>query len=397
LAGGILTARFGICDGSADAVGGNRSELPALTSLRGIAAVTVLLYHSSFIAFNFAGGSPPWLWRRGSLAVDLFFFLSGFVLTHVYGRRLGGDRSWRTIGRFLWARFCRIYPGSFFATAVFVLAYTAGNLSFPADASFTKQFIAALFLMQVPWLNEVVINSPSWSISAEWYAYLLFPFISPMIVRLGTRTAAIVCVALLIEIAVYHTIFSDRQPAEGWGALVRALPEFTVGLFAYRYYSKRLFRKIWEKDAVLIAIAVTIAAGCLLGAPDSLAVILLLALLLASVCNAGRVAGVLNARPLRWLGEVSYSVYIFQTLPLMVVVSLAGALARHGISGFRFEVVAALFTFCSCVLVHRCVDVPGRAAIRRLPARLMGFSASHGVARMSKIGVALRPSDRAAK
>jgi peptidoglycan/LPS O-acetylase OafA/YrhL len=95
-------------------------ELAGLTPLRGIAAVTVLLYHSSFVAinfssfvaFNFAGGAPPWLWRRGSLAVDLFFVPSGFVLTHVYGRRFGEERNWRTVNRFLWARFCRIYPAS---------------------------------------------------------------------------------------------------------------------------------------------------------------------------------------------------------------------------------------------------------------------------------------------
>jgi peptidoglycan/LPS O-acetylase OafA/YrhL len=195
-----------------------------------------------------------------------------------------------------------------------------------------------------------------------------------MICRLRDRTAAVVCIALLIEIAMFHTIFSYRQPAEGWGALVRALPEFTVGLFAYRYYTERLFRKIWEKDVVLIAIAATIAAGCLLGAPDSLAVILLPALLLAAVCNSGRAAGVLNATPLRWLGEVSYSVYIFQTLPFIVAVSLAGTLAAHGISGSRFEVIAALFTFGSCVLVHRCVDVPARAALRRLPYRMAALA-----------------------
>src|SRR5437870_1464222 len=73
-------------------------ELPALTSLRGIAAVGVLLFHSSYYAYHFAGGSPPWLWRRGYLAVDLFFFLSGFVLTHVYGRRLTEDESWPAVG-----------------------------------------------------------------------------------------------------------------------------------------------------------------------------------------------------------------------------------------------------------------------------------------------------------
>jgi peptidoglycan/LPS O-acetylase OafA/YrhL len=83
--------------------------------------------------------------------------------------------------------------------------------------------------------------------------------------------------------------------------------------------------------------------------------------------DSGRAAGVLNATPLRWLGEVSYSVYIFQALPFIIALSLSGTLAAHGISGFRFEVIAALFAFGSCVLVHRCVDVPARAALRRLP------------------------------
>ena len=379
-----MSASLGVTQSRGAATGGNFApELQSLTSLRGIAAITVVLYHSSFLAFNYAGGAPPWLWRRGSLAVDLFFFLSGFILTHVYGHRLDQDRSWRTIGRFLWARFSRIYPASLFTTVVFVLAFAVGNLLFPTGDSFIKQLIAALLLMQVPWLDKVIINSPSWSISAEWYAYLLFPFVISMIYRLRALTAAVVCVALLIEIAVFHTIFSYRQPAEGWGALVRALPEFAVGLFTYRYYSERLLRKIWENDIVLIAIVITIAAGCLLGAPDSLTVILLLMLLLASVCNSGRVAGLLNARPLRWPGEVSYSVYIFQALPFTVAVSLAGTLAQHGISGLRFELIATLFAFGGGVLVHRCIDVPARAMLRRLPDWMMTFASGERVAKLN--------------
>jgi peptidoglycan/LPS O-acetylase OafA/YrhL len=241
--------------------------------------------------------------------------------------------------------------------------------------------------MQVPWLDEVVINSPSWSISAEWYAYLIFPFAAPMIFRLRRYTAGVVCVALLIEIAVYHTIFSYRQPGEGWGALVRALPEFTVGMFAYRFYGESLFRKIWEKDVVLISTIGMIAAASLLGAPGGLIVILLLALLLASVCNTGRAAAILNARPLRWLGEVSYSVYIFQILPFMVVVSVSGMLAAYGISGSRFEIIAALFAFGSGVLVHRCVDVPARAALRRLPDRMIALFAAKGAMKMRLISL----------
>jgi peptidoglycan/LPS O-acetylase OafA/YrhL len=357
-------------------------EIPGLTSLRGIAAVSVLFYHASFVALNFAGGDPPWLWRRGSLAVDLFFFLSGFVLTHVYARRLDQVRNWRTIGRFLWARFSRIYPACLFATVVFILAFTVGNLPFPTGASFAHQLVAALLLMQVPWLDGVVINGPSWSISAEWYAYLMFPFVAPMICRLPHRAATAVCAALLVEIAVYHTIFSYRPAAGGWGALVRALPEFALGIFAYRIYTERLLQKIWEKDTVLVAVAGMIATACLAGAPDSICVILMPALLLASASNSGRMAGILNARPLRWLGDVSYSVYIFQMLPFMVAVSLAGTLAQYGISGSRFEIIATLFAFGSGVLVHRCVDVPARAALRRLPDRIKAFTTVEPIAKM---------------
>jgi peptidoglycan/LPS O-acetylase OafA/YrhL len=349
-------------------------ELPGLTPLRGIAALGVLLFHSSLYAYHFAGGSPPWLWRRGYLAVDLFFFLSGFVLTHVYGHRLAEQESWRTTRRFLWARFCRIYPTSLFTTAVFVLAYTVGSLHFPADASFTSQVVAALLLLQVPWLNDIVINSPSWSISAELYAYLLFPFVVPMICRLSGGTATIFGISLLLAVAADHTIFSHEQQNFGWGALIRALPEFLVGAFAYRFYSEGIFRRFWEKDATLVGVSMIIVAACLADVSDGVIVVLLLALLLASVWNSGKITDFLNARTLRLLGEASYSIYIFQILPFMVAVSLSGMLVAHGFGGSRFQVIATLFAIGGGLLVHRRVDTPIRAALRRLPDRLLVFA-----------------------
>ncbi len=351
-------------------------ELPALTSLRGIAAVCVLLFHSSFYAYHFAGGALPSLWRRGYLGVDLFFFLSGFVLTHVYGRRFVEQESWRTIRRFFWARFCRIYPASFFTTAVFVLAYTVGRLPFPSDASFTKQLVAALLLLQVPWLDDIVINSPSWSISTELYAYLLFPFVVPLICRLSGGKAAIFGILLLLAVAADHTVFSHDQQNFGWGALIRALPEFVVGAFAYRFYSEGIFRRFWEKDATLIGISIIIVAGFLADVSDGAIVVLLLALLLASVWNSGKITDFLNARTLRFLGEASYSIYIFQILPFTVAVSLAGMFVAHGLGGARFQVIATLFAIGGGLLVHRRVDTPIRAALRRLPDRLVVFTAA---------------------
>jgi len=378
-AGGTLAERLESLEGS---VGGARvdarpAELPALTSLRGMAAVAVVLFHSSFVTLHYGGGGPPWIWRRGYLAVDLFFFLSGFVLAHVYGHRLADDRGLRAVGKFLWARFCRVYPASLFVVSIFVLQYATNRLAFPPAVSFKAQLTASLLLMQVPWLNEVVINGPSWSISAEWYAYLLFPVIVPIILRLQSRMAALVCMSLLILIGIDHMIFTHEQQNFGWGALVRAALEFTVGIFAYRSYQEHLLRKIWEKDATLIVIGILMITLCLVGVSDGLVVIMMPFLLLASVCNSGRMAVILNARPLHWLGEVSYSVYIFQILPIMVVTTMSGILVAQGLRGIPFEVITALFAIGSGVLVHRCVDVPTRAALRRLPERLSAFAASY--------------------
>lgn len=355
-------------------------ELPGLTPLRGLAALVVVFYHASFLAANYGGGAPPIIWRRGYLAVDLFFFLSGFVLTHVYRSRLAPNPSWRTVGGFLWARFCRIYPAALFVTVVHLLIHLFG-WPFPAQASLKNQLVAALALMQVPWLKTIELNAPAWSISAELYAYLLFPFIAPIIGRLSSRVALVFAATLLTGIAVDHAIFTHGQQDWGWGALIRTLPEFTAGIFAYRAYREQQFREFWRSDAVLLAVAATIVAALVADVSDGVLVILLPALLLAAVSNSGHAALVLNVRPLHWLGEISYSLYIFQRIPLLLVIAAAPALVAHGIRGVWVESLAVGLAVTGGVLVHRRIDVPARAALRRLPTRLAAIAAARRRAR----------------
>ncbi len=355
-------------------------ELPALTSLRGIAALTVVLFHSAYIAVHYGGGGPPTVFARGYLAVDLFFFLSGFVLTHVYLGRLAGGPDSRMLGAFLWARFCRIYPACLFVTSIYVLLYTLGSLTFPVSVDFGAQLAASLLLMQVPWLHEIWINGPSWSISAECYAYLLFPFVVPLVFKLRPATATLLGVSLLSAVGVARSILSAGGQVEGWGALIRALPEFAVGIFAYRSYGEGLLRYFWRRDVAFIVVVALIGLAPWTNLSDGVVVILLPALLLAAVSNTGRIAGLLNARPLRWLGDVSYSVYIFQMVVFMLVVRFAGLLVALGVRGVWFEAVAALSAIGGGVLVHRCIDVPARAALRGLPDRLAGVVAARRAA-----------------
>src|SRR5690242_18897656 len=84
-----------------------KSRLPALTGVRFLAAAQMVVLH---YGLQNMVGSPDWLRAMvgaGGVGVQLFFVLSGFILTYTYQAQDGLRGTWR---RFWWARFARIYP-----------------------------------------------------------------------------------------------------------------------------------------------------------------------------------------------------------------------------------------------------------------------------------------------
>jgi peptidoglycan/LPS O-acetylase OafA/YrhL len=345
-------------------------EIPGLTSLRGLAAAMVVLYHCGQLAHHFGAGTPG-IWRRGYLAVDLFFFLSGFVLAHVYGAEMARPKA-RVLYRFLWARFCRIYPMALFTVAVLATAHLLG-MPLAAGTSLKTQVTAAVLMMQVPWLDRIAVNQPAWSISAEVYAYLLFPLAASVAVRCGHKIAAIISIALLVLIGARQASLASQ--IEGCGALVRALPEFALGMFVCRAYQAEHRSVFWRSDALLFGVAGLIVVGYASSVSDGLLVILFPSLLLAVAANRGLIGRLLEVPPLRALGDISYSVYIFQMVPLTLANAAAELLGWHG-DGLWPQILITVFILICGVLVHRRVDVPARSALRRLPDRLAAIVAA---------------------
>jgi peptidoglycan/LPS O-acetylase OafA/YrhL len=217
-----------------------------LTGVRFIAAFWVLLYHYQ-PAFATAGLLVPVVHeflRIGSLGVDLFFALSGFILTYTYLEKLGPAFKARGAGRFLWLRLARIYPVHLVMLNVAGLAAIAVSLVGAGDArerdwlnpiSYLKQ----LFLVQ-EWGSEPDRgwNFVAWSLSMEWFAYLFFPFIALVLWRLRDRfpaPALAVCAFISLTPLLYIGISRDNDPflTLGWASSVRVLTEFVAGAFVY--------------------------------------------------------------------------------------------------------------------------------------------------------------------
>ena len=159
-------------------------ELKPLTSLRFIAAFWVLLYH--FKDHLGLGMGQFGLVADGYLGVDLFFTLSGFILAHVYLSHLEGGRF--GYGGFLKNRIARVYPMHLAALGAMLVLFAGAAILGVGESNpdaFRLSDLPAHLLMIHAWgaTPSVGWNFPSWSISAEWLAYLLFPIVAGVVKR----------------------------------------------------------------------------------------------------------------------------------------------------------------------------------------------------------------------
>ncbi|HZZ87745.1 MAG TPA: acyltransferase, partial [Caulobacteraceae bacterium] len=209
------------------------THIKPLTSLRFFAAAWVVVFH--YWPHLAVAGPMPALVAKGYLGVECFFVLSGFILCHVYLPAFEAGRF--KYGAFLWARIARIYPlhlatliamGAMAGVALaFGLSVDPNVLSWaalPANLTLTQ---AWGFAPTAGW------NHPSWSISAEWFAYLSFPAFAAATVAMRRWPGVAVAGALAVLSILYAGFerfggFALTSATFQWGE-VRIIPCFLLG------------------------------------------------------------------------------------------------------------------------------------------------------------------------
>ncbi len=345
--------------------------IPALTGLRGFGALWVVLFHLQ----PFGGGAVA---RLGYLGVDLFFLLSGVVLTHTYWRDFAAVTG-AGYRRFLLLRLVRVYPLHAVMLGLMGGAVVLAPEWFreQADAArvFSPEaFVANAFLVQ-NWAPRfsVTWNGPAWSVSVEWAAYVAFPFLVPIVLRVQSRRvaagAAVLCIALFaggsIACGQYdpHLIFR--------GALVRMALEFTAGCFLYRAFM--LGARIDDRAG---AVAVAGGVACLLLAPRSafVALPLFLVVLLLGMQGRSVVVRVFESRAALFLGEVSYSIYLMHWFLLILATHVVRTVAPELSHGDAWKAVFLVVLIPVSYLGFRFVELPSRRLGRRLASRMGQFA-----------------------
>lgn len=336
---------------------------PALDGLRALAAICVVLYHLR-------------IWfpeirvvNQAYLAVDFFFILSGFIVSHAYGARLQNGLPAVT---FLQIRAIRLYPlvilGTVAGAANNVFATTPvsagelvpwvllGALSIPIleGAGFARQFFP--------------LNWPAWSLALELIVNAGYPWLYDR--RRLLLIAGAILAAMLVVVAVYYgRINLGRGLMFIAAGLPRAAVPFILGIFLFAIHSKvqnRIKGASWmpivSGVALLATFLPTIPRGPAGAAYDLVCVLIVYPVLIFIAAQSLAPRGGV----LRFLGELSYPLYImhFPLLTMFVFIARSYGVPR-GSSDLWLVAASLGFMLAGVLLASEAFDRPVRQWLTR--------------------------------
>jgi peptidoglycan/LPS O-acetylase OafA/YrhL len=366
---------------------------PAITSLTGIRALAAFLVLFLHADQNIpAGITHIGAVSRGYLGVDLFFLLSGFILTYVYF-----DSMERPTGRkfaiFMWHRFIRLYPVHIAVLAALVIVVLGAGrvgLNLRSPEAFTFEALPWQILLVHAWgvTDQVSWNVPSWSISAEWFAYLCFPAVAYCFGRIRDPRALLVIAFASLALAALIFSMAGWGLASAWiapSALVRIAGSFVCGAALCRY---AVLRRELESNSTLNDAAAMMALVAFLvlpsfGVPDFALIALLAAFIATLAMSRGVTARLFSLAPIVWLGEISYSLYMVH-FPVLRTLNIVFKPERLAAMGSMAAIAAYVFAIGVCVaaaaVLYYLVERPLRIRLRNVVGEM-----PHGAATASAI------------
>ncbi|MGD9933739.1 MAG: acyltransferase family protein [Dehalococcoidia bacterium] len=365
-----------------DVIGGvrERSMLHGLTGLRAFAAAWVVLYHfRADIKLLMPRSEPLWpLMDSGYAGVDVFFVLSGFIITYTYLEQLKQPQRAATI-RFLGFRLARIYPVHLFTLAIFAFIVTPGAVSGVGPGDLWRNVASTDFVRQVllvhgwGWDGNRAWNYPAWSISSEWMAYLAFPAVALGLAKVRTLGSAGVGLAAAHAFNLASFLLIAQLGMEGEIIGVRIVGEFLAGCFLLL-----IWRRGWAADArwdrltpafLLASVVGTVAANELGSVAPVLAAPLYCGLIYGLALERDAVSRWLGLRWTVYAGEASYALYMTHAVVQRFVWEYLPAGDYLGSNVAVRAGVLLIYTLllaAAAVATYEAIEKPSRRIVRRL-------------------------------
>ncbi len=333
----------------------NRNYIPQLTFFRFLAAILVVILHYCY--------GPPFnssyfhnFIRKGDAAVSFFFFLSGVVLTVSYW-----EKASISLKDFFIKRFARIYPVYFLAFALVVGILLIGGSPTNMDSGICQ------FLAIHAWVPPYALdlNYPSWSVSVEMLFYVLFPFLLLYFKRIPFSNFFVIALLLhllgILQIVFLSKTLNTLFPGQDYNVrmFIVHFPLWHLNAFIFGVFGGVLILRLrsqnkkyilaplwwWLIGSVLIFLILNTNNILREYSHNGLLSPLFLLICVGLSLDNSFLVKWLSKKPLVYLGNVSYAVYLLQYPVLMLFLKI---FKQSGITGENFIYYLLLLTVLSC-------------------------------------------------
>lgn len=314
----------------------------------------LFLYKIRFIADIFL---------RANVGVSYFFILSGFIMIIAYHRKekIGYRDFYRN-------RVARIYP-------LYVVGLLLYFVTRYYDFGFYKTF---LYLSGVQsWIpgKALILNFPGWSISVEFLFYLLFPWLYNYLYSKGNKSIWVIAVLIWIGTQVFSNLYTNslsyKGPHTDSHEFIHYFPlwhinEFLIGNLAGLLFVRNRREKNHDLAIALLFIGILLSLIFIpLNFHNGLMAVFFVPVIYLISCNNGIISKVFSLKPLEFLGEISYAIYIIHIPVLYIVRSFLWDYFQVSESNVIFWIYILVLMFVSAVF-YQFVEKPMRDYLKKI-------------------------------
>jgi len=335
--------------------------LPVLDGLRAVAIIAVLLFHATYGRLT-----------GGLLGVDLFFVLSGYLITRLLLQEFeetGGIR----IGFFYARRGLRLYPALLCTVLLTGLFWRLPSVS--RSTSYLKASMAALFYFGNFVRQDIGALGHTWSLAIEEQFYLFWPFLLFFLIRkTGARGLLTVCIMLVASSSLLRAVLYIGMPDSSLdlyaftptridslflGAIGGVLSQKSVQIVRFQQLARRFRIPELSMLALLVLFCTAKYPSTWLFVWGYTAVaIICLFLIMSAVALSDRtlLRRLLSDRRVVWVGRRSYGLYLYH-YPIFAIFETF----RHvgsAVNAVFISIVRVVTTFLIAELSYRYIELP---------------------------------------
>jgi peptidoglycan/LPS O-acetylase OafA/YrhL len=288
-----------------------------LTFTRFLAAIAIVIFHYGQNIFPFNIQWFSFIFKQSNILVSYFFLLSGFVMILAYNNKVKINYL-----EFYKNRFFRLYPLYFLSILIVFIFVSVKHFSFDYSTIFLN------LLAVQSWFPEkaTAFNTPGWSISVEFFFYLIFPILFNLTYKNKKKLKYWVLISFLIflltQLSLHYlmnTNFYGGYPSPSFNLLffhpLMHVNEFLIGNLA-----AILFLKFDKSNRNLdlsiifnfILIVITLKCVTIVNFHNGLLSFLFIPFIILLSNNNGFITKIFLKKPLVILGEISFGIYILQ-------------------------------------------------------------------------------------